>query len=130
MNEKDQSTPRPWIRLHDSGPDRGGEERFTAHAALREDVTSVSAVEVDIEAYGPNENIARHRLRTAMSVLAEKLAEEAGSNSLSAHKACAEALEMVRDADDDCKRDGLQTIPPVARAKIDAALAALETANG
>jgi hypothetical protein len=40
-----------------------------------------------------------------------------------------EALEMVRDADDDCKRDGLQTIPPFARAKIDAALEALEKAN-
>lgn len=32
------------------------------------------------------------------------------------------ALEMVRDADDDCKRDGLPTIPATARAKIDAAL--------
>jgi hypothetical protein len=34
-----------------------------------------------------------------------------------------DALEMVRDADEDCKRDGLPTIPPAARAKIDAALA-------
>jgi hypothetical protein len=50
-------------------------------------------------------------------------------NALAAHKACVEALEMVRDADDDCKRDGLQTIPPFARAKIDAALEALEKAN-
>lgn len=33
-----------------------------------------------------------------------------------------EALEMVRDADEDCKRDGLNTMPPMARAKIDAAL--------
>lgn len=33
-----------------------------------------------------------------------------------------EALEMVRDADDDCLRDGLPTIPPMARAKIDAAM--------
>ena len=33
-----------------------------------------------------------------------------------------EALEMVRDADDDCKMDGLQTIPAPARAKIDAAI--------
>jgi hypothetical protein len=34
---------------------------------------------------------------------------------------------MVRDADEDCKRDGwhdgLTTMPPMARAKIDAALA-------
>lgn len=63
------------IKLHDSGPDRGGEERFTAHAALREDVTSVSAVEVDIEAYGPSERIAMDRLRNAMRSLSERLTE-------------------------------------------------------
>ena len=34
-----------------------------------------------------------------------------------------EALEMVRDADDDYKADGLQRIPSIARAKIDAAIA-------
>lgn len=34
-----------------------------------------------------------------------------------------EALLMVRDADDDCKRDGLPTIPASARARIDAAIA-------
>ena len=34
-----------------------------------------------------------------------------------------DALEMVRDADEDCKRDGLTTMPPIPRAKIDAALA-------
>jgi hypothetical protein len=33
------------------------------------------------------------------------------------------ALEMVRDADDDCERDELLRIPRLARAKIDAALA-------
>lgn len=33
-----------------------------------------------------------------------------------------DALTMVRDADDDCKRDGLPTIPHAARAKIDAAI--------
>jgi hypothetical protein len=37
-----------------------------------------------------------------------------------------EALEMVRDADEDCKKDGLPTIPREARAKIDAALAKAE----
>lgn len=42
---------------------------------------------------------------------------------------CAEALEMVRDADKDCHLDGLRTIPPGPRAKIDAALAALEQAQ-
>ncbi|TVR06676.1 MAG: hypothetical protein EA385_15270 [Salinarimonadaceae bacterium] len=34
-----------------------------------------------------------------------------------------EALEMVRDADNDCRADGLRTMPPIVRAKIDAALA-------
>ncbi len=34
-----------------------------------------------------------------------------------------EALEMVRDADNDCHLDGLPTIPSIARAKIDAAIA-------
>lgn len=38
-----------------------------------------------------------------------------------------EALEMVRDADDDCKRDGLPTIPTIARAKIVAAIAKAKT---
>lgn len=33
-----------------------------------------------------------------------------------------EALEMVRDADNDCIREGLPTIPAAARAKIDAAI--------
>lgn len=33
-----------------------------------------------------------------------------------------EALVMVRNADEDCRRDGLQTISPAARAKIDASL--------
>lgn len=33
-----------------------------------------------------------------------------------------EALEMVRDADDDCRRDGLGTMPRPARDKIDRAL--------
>jgi hypothetical protein len=59
----------------------------------------------------------------------------AASQSISAKQALAnarliaaspdllEALEMVRDADDDCKMDGLPTIPGPARARIDAAIA-------
>lgn len=34
-----------------------------------------------------------------------------------------DALEMVRDADNDCKRDGLPCIPTPARQKIDEAIA-------
>lgn len=37
-----------------------------------------------------------------------------------------EALIMVRDADEDCKADGLPSIPPAARAKIDTAIAKAE----
>ena len=34
-----------------------------------------------------------------------------------------DALSMVRDADNDCRADGLKTMPPMPRAKIDRALA-------
>jgi len=37
-----------------------------------------------------------------------------------------EALVMVRDADNDCRADGLPTIPPMARSKIDRAIAKAE----
>lgn len=37
-------------------------------------------------------------------------------------EALREALQMVADADDDCHRDGLQTIPPAAREAINRAL--------
>ncbi len=52
-------------------------------------------------------------------------------NQSNMHLICAapdllEALIMIRDADEDCKRDGLPTIPAVARAKIDAAIAKAE----
>jgi hypothetical protein len=37
-----------------------------------------------------------------------------------------EALEMVRDADEDCHKDGFPTIPKTARHRIDMALAAVK----
>jgi hypothetical protein len=40
--------------------------------------------------------------------------------------ALAKALEIVRDADNDCHSDGLQTIPPAVRHEIDLALAAVK----
>ena len=46
------------------------------------------------------------------------------ANWIAAAPEMLEALEMIRDADEDCKRDGLPTIPEIARAKIDAAIAA------
>lgn len=40
-----------------------------------------------------------------------------------------DALVMVRDADEDCKSDGLPTMPPLARAKVDAAISKAEALN-
>lgn len=37
-----------------------------------------------------------------------------------------EALVMIRDADEDCRKDGLPTLPPLARFKIDRAIAKAE----
>jgi hypothetical protein len=41
-----------------------------------------------------------------------------------------DALEMVRDADEDCRKDGLQAMPSVARATVDRAIAKLEGCLG
>lgn len=60
------------IKVHD-GRALGAEDRFTAHVWLREDVTDVSAVEIDLETYGPSEDAARARMVAAMRALAEKL---------------------------------------------------------
>lgn len=48
------------------------------------------------------------------------------ANLISASPELLEALVMVRDADEDCKADGLTTIPPMARSKIDKAIAKAE----
>lgn len=59
------------IKIHDSR--EPAEDRFTAHAWLRDDVQSASAVEVDIETYGPSEDAARARMRAVMFDLAARL---------------------------------------------------------
>lgn len=51
---------------------------------------------------------------------------EANARLIAAAPDLLHALIMVRDADNDCHKDGLQTIPPVARHCIDAAIAKAE----
>jgi len=49
--------------------------------------------------------------------------DKANAKLISAAPDLLAALVMVRDADDDCRMDGLATIPPAARARIDTAIA-------
>lgn len=49
--------------------------------------------------------------------------QEANTRLMAAAPELLYALEMVRDADNDCKLDGLPTIPPMARRTIDMAIA-------
>lgn len=53
-------------------------------------------------------------------------ASEANARLMAAGPELFAALEMVRDADEDCKRDGLPTMPEFVRARIDAAIAKAE----
>lgn len=55
-----------------------------------------------------------------------KIATVADCRLIGAAPDILEALIMVRDADDDCRQDGLPTIPAPARAKIDRAIAKAE----
>jgi hypothetical protein len=54
---------------------------------------------------------------------AAKAETDANARLIAAAPELLEALRMVRDADDDCHKDGLSTMPPAARATIDAAIA-------
>ena len=60
------------IKVHDSR-EADAEDRFTAHVYLREDVQSVSAIEIDLETYGPTEQITRTRMHDAMRATAAML---------------------------------------------------------
>lgn len=53
-------------------------------------------------------------------------AEIANASMVAAAPKLYGALIMVRDADEDCKKDGLPTIPPIARKRIDDAIAMAE----
>ena len=60
------------IKIHDSRSS-DAEDRFTAYVSLREDVQSASAIEIDLETYGPSEDAARSRMMAAMRALAARL---------------------------------------------------------
>jgi hypothetical protein len=60
------------IKIHD-GREPDADDRFTAHVHLREDVQSVSAIEIDLETYGPSEIEARNRMMVALRGLAAQL---------------------------------------------------------
>lgn len=62
------------IKIHD-GRTPDAEDRYTAHVWLREDVQSVSAVEIDLETYAPTEDLARNRMKDTMRALAAKLTD-------------------------------------------------------
>ena len=52
--------------------------------------------------------------------------QEANARLIAAAPDLLAAVTMIRDADDDCRHDGLPTIPGPARAVIDAAIAKAE----
>jgi hypothetical protein len=59
------------IGVHDSRRD-GDEERFTAYARER-DEWECGVAELDVEAHGPTEAVARERITVALGALADKL---------------------------------------------------------
>ena len=66
-----------------------------------------------------------NRLSYGGNMICESIRSVANARLIAAAPALFEALEMVRDADEDCHKDGLPTIPECARALIDRALAAV-----
>jgi hypothetical protein len=109
MSGFENATPRPWYIL---GEDQGGDEVPYYEIAKGEcgDRSFLSIAHVRAGDL--------HALYRVDRANAELIV-----TAVNAYEALVEALEMMRDADEDCKRDGLTTMPPMARAKIDAALA-------
>lgn len=82
-----------------------------------------------VRAVSESDSGARVTRFVAEAVLSAPLVDgerEANARLIAAAPDLYEALCMVRDADEDCKRDGLPTIPDIARAKIDRAIAKAE----
>jgi hypothetical protein len=109
-------TPGPWNVVElDTSCD---EFKFTSYAVCDEQnnviVDALNSAVATIETEGPDEDGHVDRW------------DEQGrwnAHAISALPDLYEALEMVRDADEDCKRDGRPSMPPMPRAKVDAALA-------
>ena len=76
----------------------------------------------------PADPLSAAGMRDEIARLAAQLAEAKRYEQMWLERArtMEQSLEMVRDADDDCRRDGLPTIPPAARATIDEALRGTE----
>lgn len=99
----DERAPTP-------GPWRVGKHPYTV--VSDQPVPEVRGSDLDLDYYGGH-------------LIAESIAPK-NAPLISAAPDLYEALVMVRDADEDCKRDGLPTIPGPARSKIDQALAKAE----
>lgn len=101
-------TKTPWVYVHESTEYGSGDDDVTFGYLMQEgdEQYQIAAMIVDtIDGRANAESVV-----TAVNSYADML----------------EALVMIRDADNDCKADGLPTIPPSARAKIDAAIAKAE----
>lgn len=99
-------TPGPWVyRVHEK------------------DIVSQSSWYVE-----PCESIPDGYPKTVVNLLGAMGGDDVRADSylIAAAPDLLEALVMVRDADNDCRRDGLPTMPSSARAFIDAAIARVE----
>jgi hypothetical protein len=94
---------------------------MTAHTA---GTWCVRGIPTQSRYIGPADDGGAPSIAFVLSVPSRSEAElDANARLIAAAPDILAALEMIRDADDDCSRDGLPTIPKLARAKIDTAIA-------
>ena len=98
MSEFENATPRPWAK----------DKRGHLYGSNGNRVTTFELGAADAS-FPPSQE--------------ERDNSELFLRAVNAFEPLISALEMVRDADEDCKRDSLPTMPPIPRAKIEAALA-------